>query len=153
MSVEQRDACIAEYRAAVGEQIAASLPPILDAGPGLVNTLVRVGGNPDSRAPGALDLVAIRRAHETKFAKRGLRTSGRDVSKEVQDQAKAHTALVKMAIETLKLQQDHGVGTGLERKARWTTNGKTGNAANAAAVAATRSAEVCDGFVCFLLIH
>ena len=43
----------------------------------------------------------------------------------------------------LKLKQDIGIGTGLERRARWIGKEQPGNSANAALAADKRSTEVC----------
>lgn len=52
--------------------------------------------------------------------------------------------LIKQFHEVIKRQQDRGTGTGAERGLRWQGNVPgTGNAANAAEVAATRQKAVC----------
>ncbi|OCB87010.1 hypothetical protein A7U60_g5901 [Sanghuangporus baumii] len=133
-SPEQIDKFVADYSTEVGKLLADSLPAISDPGP-----------KPRTSSPIRLtkdSLVDIRRAHETKLSKKAIQTSTKNVgSQSEQADSRARASLIKKIHEVLKLQQDVGKGTGLERRARWTENKSTGNAANAATVAAASAAQ------------
>ena len=74
-------------------------------------------------------LVDLRRAHETQYAKKGLRTSQTKDSP-TNDDKSAQRELLREFHKSLK---DIRVGTGLERAARWQAE-PTGNALNARVV-------------------
>lgn len=84
-------------------------------------------------------LVEMRRKHQTKQAASGVRTKKIKTSGDT-----LRGQIIRQFHEALKEAQDErGAGTGLERDARW--HGElpaAGNAANAAAVAATVSKKV-----------
>lgn len=155
---EQARTFLDSCRSSVGDAIANSIPDILDIGPGVVtpglNTLVRVGDN-ETQKDIPLDLVALRRAHETRFTKKAVRTGISRISQTEKDDAKARYELIKKISETLRLQQDSGPGTGLERRVRWTGGEKSGNAANAEAAAKAKSYTVCilDVILVWVLTH
>lgn len=125
-----------EYRKSVKDVLEDSLPSKLDLRPA-APTLPELPGG--ARLP-LEQLANVRRDHETQMAKKAVRTSC--TAREQEDELKARQVLVKKVIETLKLQQDQGIGTGLVRIVRWNSSEKTGNAANAAAAASARSTNV-----------
>ncbi|KAK7045865.1 Methionine--tRNA ligase, mitochondrial [Paramarasmius palmivorus] len=76
-------------------------------------------------------LVQIRRDHQTRQAETGVRTA--KTKQVLSPLATQRIAILKEMSEIMKEDEERGVGTGLERAARWQTT--TGNAANAATVA------------------
>lgn len=106
-------------------------------------------------------LVSTLRAHETPRARQAVRTSSHSSADSSHDPGKskesAHRALIREINQTLRLEQERGVGTGLARDARWrshVTEGvrateqspgvelATGNTANAALAAGKRASTV-----------
>ncbi|PSR70772.1 hypothetical protein PHLCEN_2v13350, partial [Hermanssonia centrifuga] len=90
------------------------------------------------------ELISIRRAHQTKQASKGVRV--RTVKDDVtaNSSQSARQQLIRKLEEIIKQEQERGVGSGLERAARYTegTKNKTGNSANAADVAKTRASKL-----------
>lgn len=84
-------------------------------------------------------LVEMRRKHQTKQAASGVRTKKTKVSGDT-----LRGQIIRQFYEALKEAQDErAAGTGMERDARWRGEAPaTGNAANAAAAAATVSRKV-----------
>lgn len=97
------------------------------------------------------NILELRRAHETQFTKKAVRTAITGAVTEAQasqiEASRTRHSLIKRFREVLKLQQEIGKGTGFERQARWNSAPLKGNAANAASTAATRAAEVSTHFV------
>lgn len=88
------------------------------------------------------ELVKLRRAHQMRYAETGVRVR---TTKAVDPAEDSKRLLGHKLYEILKQEQDRGIGTGLERTARWknkATETKSGNAANAAAVAKTNARKV-----------
>ncbi len=114
-------------------------------------------------------LVSILRSHEPPRARLAVRAN-KNVSSSVKDQEtarkeSARQALIRGINETLRLEQERGVGTGLARDARWrshVTEGvratddaatrASGNTANAAMAAGVRATAV-GGFIDLQLCH
>ena len=104
-------------------------------------------------------LVSILRSHETPRARLAVRTNkhaANDPANKTQKES-ARQALIREINQTLRLEQERGIGTGLARDARWrthiaegvkATNDATtqasGNTANAALAAGARATTVCD---------
>lgn len=99
-------------------------------------------------------LVQMRREHETEQAKKGVRTSNYRGQTAANNKAVSERRqLIRKFHEVLKEEQeDHAVGTGYGRKARWTASAKggqtgtedqvSGNTANAIAVATNLAVKV-----------
>lgn len=98
-------------------------------------------------------------AHETVFAKKAVRmprVGAATVAAETpteeeaapvhapeKEDSQARDSLIKLFSQVLKeMQQDQGIGMGLDRQVRWTGTVAGGNAANASAAAANRATEV-----------
>lgn len=84
--------------------------------------------------------VEMRRRHQTRQAALGVRT--RKFKRPMDPDVTLKQHIVRRMREVLKEQDDHAVGTGCERSARWETSDTTGNSANAAAAAATLAKKV-----------
>ncbi|KAL6306598.1 hypothetical protein BKA93DRAFT_885233 [Sparassis latifolia] len=98
------------------------------------------------------ELITLRRSHQTKQAASGVRTRG-----QTDDAGQSpRRLLLRQFQDIIKQEQERGVGSGLERAARWKNPGisgssedtststaadreKSGNAANAAAVATSQA--------------
>lgn len=136
---QQLDEFWAEYSSEVGKCLADNLPPIVDR--------LNVATGDDEFCLPPKRLLELRRAHETQFTKKAVRTANTGAVTEAQasqiQASRAQHSLVKRFREVLKLQQEIGKGTGFERQARWNSGPLKGNAANAASTAASRAAEVC----------
>ncbi|KAL5521769.1 MARS2_1 [Sanghuangporus sanghuang] len=140
-SMEQWDRFHAEYASEVGKCLVDGLPPIL----GQFN---RPAADAAQHLPPSR-MLELRRANETQFAKKAVRTTTTAATaamkaareSEAQD-SQARQSLIKKISDVLKLQQDQGVGTGLERKARWTTPAQAGNSANAAIAKAAKASKI-----------
>ena len=151
-SNEEREKHTLEYKCLVGKVLADSLPDVVDPGP----TPLSIPGS----SPKLLDLLESRRAHETILAKKGVRLrrsedhelfNNEGGTQEFKSEKKGKTAyqeLIAKMFEVMRPEMTVGIGTGLERNARWTGAGLSGNAANAAAAAADRASRV--GFLEFL---
>ena len=99
-------------------------------------------------------LVQMRQEHETEQAKKGVRTSNyRGKMAANNKEVSERRQLIRKLHEVLKEEQeDHAVGTGYGRKARWTVSAKggqtgtedqvSGNTANAIVVATNLAAKV-----------
>lgn len=143
-----------KYRESVGNTLANSLPPIIQPSSGIREPSSASGYVPGSdenlmTTLPAEQLLALRQAHETEFARKAVRTVGEDtppnkVTPSEAADSRARYRLIKKINEVLKLQQDLGIGTGLERQARWSSTQPAGNSANAAAAATSRATQVCS---------
>lgn len=132
-----------EMRSAVGNTIADCLPPIINH---------HSEALPDTFADSFLSLdhlVELRRAHDTNLARKAVRTA--KTRAETED-ITYRRELIKKICEVLNEKEVMRPSTGLARTTRWMGTGQVaaGNAANAAAVAATRSAQVRFSLVFFL---
>ncbi|TFK57957.1 hypothetical protein BDN72DRAFT_966450 [Pluteus cervinus] len=99
------------------------------------------------------ELIDTRRCHETHEAAAGMQTKGRSVDEEDQDQVKESECqkIMKQIHEKLKMHNNNrGIGTGLERNARWKGTAsvvapsaptQAGNARNAAEVAKMKTSK------------
>lgn len=102
-------------------------------------------------------LVKMRRTHQTRQAAFGVRTRSHntwDAASGNGSETSIKMRIVRQMHDVLKEQDEHAVGTGYERAARWGNSGKietAGNAANAAAAAATVARRVsgthCTSFI------
>jgi hypothetical protein len=121
------------------------------------------------------ELVTIRRAHETKYAAAGVRTQmhQHDAAQAAEASNTTETSraslrhkIIRQMNAVLREQQEQGVGTGLERQARWKSSAPggrsgeeasalSGNAANAELAAGQRATTVRDvsipSNICILL--
>jgi hypothetical protein len=91
-------------------------------------------------------LVKMRQIHQTHQAAFGIRTRLSKPSDAALDSDKSiKMQIVRRMHEVLKEEEEHAVGTGYERAARWGSKTEaTGNTANAAAAAAAVARRVCD---------
>lgn len=98
-------------------------------------------------------LISLRRAHQTKQAATGTRTSRTPTAIVAQDntsisseskkqQETERQRLVKRFAEVIKQQEERGAGTGTDRRMRWQGAAAGGNTANAAQAAAARDKAV-----------
>ena len=127
-----------EIRALIGNALADCLPPVNAADE---------AEKPLGRGVVTLDdmsmdeLIKVRRAHETEYAARGLRT--RHMKSTAPDANKVHEESVQQQLvkEFHKLFKGSRVSSGLDRQARW-QEVVSGNQANARVVASLTSAQV-----------
>ncbi|OCB83926.1 hypothetical protein A7U60_g9133 [Sanghuangporus baumii] len=140
-SADQWEEFFAEYAGEVGKCLADVIPPI-------VGQPYPPPSESDLRLPPS-EMLELRRAHETQFTKNAVRTTTEAASpatsaaraSEIED-SRARHSLIKKINDVLKLtQQDQGVGTGLERRMRWTGSTTEGNSANASVVKAVKTSE------------
>lgn len=108
-------------------------------------------------------LVQMRQEHETEQAKKGVRTSNyRGQTGANKKEVSERQQLIRKFYEVLKEEQeDHAVGTGYGRKARWTVSAKggqtgtedrvSGNTANAIVVATNLAVKVF--FILFSIVQ
>ena len=104
------------------------------------------------------ELVHLRFLHQTKQAETGVRKVGSGEStanRQAEKPLSERQQIIRKFAEIIKQQDDRGVGTGLERSARWISKGSekgtkqskavektSGNSANAAAVADATASSV-----------
>ena len=105
------------------------------------------------------ELVRLRFLHQTKQAETGVRKVGSGEStanRQAEKPLSERQQIIRKFAEIMKQQDDRGVGTGLERSARWISKGSakstskqselvekaSGNSANAAAVADATASSV-----------
>jgi hypothetical protein len=96
-------------------------------------------------------LVKMCRRHQTRQATFGIRTRSNkllDAAPSPDSETSIKMQIVRRMHEVLKEQDEHAIGTGYERAARWGKTEIAGNAANAAANAAAVARRVSD--VCHL---
>ena len=92
-------------------------------------------------------LVKMRRRHQTRQATLGIRTRSYKLSDpkfSSDSETSIKMQIVRRMHEVLKEQDEHAIGTGYERAARWGKTEVAGNAANAAANAAAVARRVSD---------
>ena len=136
-----------------GERLANALPPL---------NIERPETNLFTSGTLTLDvseLVHLRFLHQTKQAETGVRKVGSGESianRKAEKPLSERQQIIRKFAEILKQQDDRGVGTGLERSARWISKGSaestskqneaiektSGNSANAAAVADATASSV-----------
>lgn len=144
---------IATPHASTGEQLANALPPLNIDQPE-TNIFMSTTSTID-----VSQLVHLRFLHQTKQAETGVRKVGSGEStanRKTEKPLSERQQIIRKFAEILKQQDDRGVGTGLERSARWILKGSaksiskqgeavektSGNSANAAAVADATASSV-----------
>lgn len=93
-------------------------------------------------------LVKMRRRHQTRQAAYGVRTRLFKPSDSPDPKTSIKKEIIRRMHDILKDQDEHAVGTGYERAARWGKTEAAGNAANAAAAAAAVARRVSGVTVC-----
>ena len=88
-------------------------------------------------------LVEMRRRHQTRQAALGVRTRTSKSTAAEDSELTIKQQIIRRMREVLKEQDEHAVGTGYERSARWGVADGAGNSANAAAAAVTVAKQVC----------
>ena len=92
-------------------------------------------------------LVKMRRRHQTRQATFGIRTRSNkhsDAASSPDSETSIKMQIVRRMHEVLKEQDEHAIGTGYERAARWGKTEIAGNAANIAVNAAAVARRVSD---------
>lgn len=148
---------ISDIATAHGERLANALPPLNIERP--ETTLFT--STTSSSTIDVSELVRLRFLHQTKQAETGVRKvgSGKSTANSRAENLKPlseRQQIIRRFAEIIKQQDDRGVGTGLERSARWISKGSekgtskqggavdktSGNSANAAAVANATASSV-----------
>lgn len=109
------------------------------------------------------EFVRLRFAHQTAQAAKGTRTTNQSLAPEASAILSERQRILRYFAEIIKRHDGKGVGTGLERAARWknaaacdsneaNVSGNAGNSANAAAAAKTAWTKVWEALLPFRVI-